>query len=173
MVGEFSLGRSGQIKRPTRESVSPGSLGSLKGKGPVFTLTTSGSEHVRWSHTGYFTSKGEAGKMEGPFAKSAPVKSSETIDDPASDTSVITTKAAASYPFKTFAPDIDIKVTFNMQRTSAGNTDLTFEIENNKFPSYEFLINGGSVWTYPSSYNGPSLYNLSRSTTFKSGTWTV
>jgi hypothetical protein len=152
-------------------TVARSDIGSLAGKPPLFKHSTSGSEHVRWTHTGHFTSKNETGSLEGPVSKSAAVSSNEDrVDNSATETTV-TTKGSAGYPFKALAPDIDYEVAFDLRQDPAGKTALRFTITNNKFPYYELLINGGSVWTYTSSDSGPSLTNLNESATFRSGFW--
>ena len=151
-------------------SVARSDIGNLAGK-PAFTHTTSGSTHVRWTHTGSFTSNGETGSVDGPYSKSAPVASSENAIDNSVDESTITTKGSAGYPFKAASPDIDYALVFDFKRDVGGKMMVKFEVTNNLFPYYELLINGGSVWNYSSSSTGPGLTNLNRSTTFKSGWW--
>jgi hypothetical protein len=109
--------------------------------------------------------------VDGPTKKSAPVTSSEKrVDDSVTESTVIT-QGSAGYPFLKAAPDIDYKVKFVFKQDPAGPTAVRFEITNNLFPYYELLINGGIVWTYKSSDTGPSLNNLNRFTTFRSGFW--
>lgn len=152
--------------------VIPGSdIGSLAKSRTLFTHDTSGSEHVRWVHTGYLTSKGEIGKVEGPIKESARVSSTETKVDNSDTESTVTTTGASSYPFKAASPDIDYTVIFVFKQDPGGQIAVRFEITNNKFPYYELLINGGIVWTYTSADTGPGPINLNTSVTFKSGFW--
>ena len=151
--------------------IAKANIGSFQGRGNLFSHTTSGSEHVRWKHTGTFSSKDETGSLDGPTFKSAAPKSSEEHVDTATDESTITTEGAANYPFKALSPDIDYKVVFKLKREAGGKTRLNFEITHNMFPFYELLINKGSVWTHSATDTGPSISNLSTSTTFKSGAW--
>jgi hypothetical protein len=121
-------------------TIRPSDLGSLESKGNLFTHDTSGSEHVRWVHTGYLTSKGEIGSVDGPTKKSAPVTSSEKrVDDSVTESTLIT-QGSAGYPFVKAAPDIDYKVKFVFKQDPAGPTAVRFEITNNLFPYYELLI---------------------------------
>lgn len=161
--GSHRVGFQGAIPRSD--------IGSLASKGNLFTHDTSGSEHVRWLHTGYLTSKGEIGKLEGPIKKSAPVSSTETKVDNSVSESIVIVKGSAGYPFKAASPDIDYTVIFVFKRDPGGQIAVRFEISNNKFPYYELLINGGTVWTYTSSDTGPGPINLNRTVTFKSGLW--
>jgi Domain of unknown function (DUF4157) len=159
--GSHRLGFAGRIVRAV--------IGSLAKAADIFNHTTSGSEHVRWKHTGIFTSKGETGSIDGPYSKSATPKSKESHEDTAADESTVTTKCAANYPFAALSPDIDYKVTFNLKREASGKLRLRFEITKNKFPFYELLIGGKTVWNYSASDPGPTLTNLSSSDTVKSG----
>ena len=161
--GSHRVGFRGTIRRSD--------IGSLARKGDLFKHDTSGSVHIRWVHTGYVTSKGEIGSLNGPINKSAPISSTEERVDNSSTQSTVTTTGSASYPFKEAAPNIDYEVKFVFARDPGGQTVVRFEITNNKFPYYELLINGGTVWNYTSADTGPGPINLNTSTTFKSGFW--
>jgi hypothetical protein len=152
-------------------TINTDDIGSLANKPNAFSHDTSGSTHVRWTHTGNFTSSGETGSLDGPTSASAPVKSSESHADTSATASTVTTKGSCGYPFKVASPDIDYKLVFNLTKNVGGKTAVRFNVENNLFPYYELLINGGSVWTYTPSSSGPGLINLNRSTSFQSGDW--
>ncbi len=146
-------------------SVSAADIGSLKSKGTLFTHGTSGSAHVRWEHTGIFTSSGETGSIKGPIRASAAAKSSEKRVDLSADESEVTVTGAASYPFSLAAPDIDYELVLRFKRDAAGKTVVSGTITTNVFPFYELMINGKSVWTYSSSGTGPGVWNLNTSQT--------
>lgn len=150
-------------------TVARGDVGALASKSNVFTHSTSGSAHVRWTHTGYFTSKDETGKVDGPYTKSGAVTSDEKHTDISSDESTITTTGACGYPFKAASPDIDYKLVFDVKKDHGGATLVQAEVTNNLFPYYELLINGKVVWKFVSTDTGPGVINLNRSTTEKTG----
>jgi hypothetical protein len=161
--GSRRLGFSGNIP--------PKQIGSLGGKSNLFNHTTSGSEHVRWLHTGLFTSKNETGVVDHPPKKSATPSHSEEASDLTANESTITTKGSANYPFATGSPDIDYTVTFNLKRDVDGKTRLRFEITKNLFPYYELLINDKVIWKYSALAPGPSIPNLTSSDYFRSNDW--
>jgi hypothetical protein len=146
-------------------TVSSADVGSLKSKGALFSHSTSGSERVRWRHTGLLTSSNETGSVEGPIKKAAKVKSSESHEDVSADESVITTEGAASYPFSALAPDIDYKLALRLIK-AGGKLHVEGEITTNEFPFYELIINGSVVWRFSSSSTGPGT-NLLKSTKSK------
>ncbi len=152
-------------------SIDKAEIGALANKPNGFAHSTSGSTHVRWKHTGTFTPTDETGSLEGPIKKSAPVTSSETHADKAAGQSTVTTSGACSYPFAKLSPDIDYTLTFDLRKADAGKTGVKFNVKNNKFPAYELLINGGSVWKYVPTDTDPGNVNLRSSDTFQSGEW--
>ncbi len=148
-------------------SVPGADIGGAKSKGAYFAHSTSGSARVRWKHSGLLTSSGETGSVEGPFKKSADVKSAEEHDDVSSTKSVITVTGAGSYPFNAMAPDIDYKLVFTLDRDPSGKILLNGEITTNVFPFYELMINGTLAWSFSSKGTGPGIVNLNTSQTSK------
>jgi hypothetical protein len=161
--GSHRLGFAGKVPRAD--------IGSLDRKPPLFTHTTSGSEHVHWQHTGDYSSNNETGSVDRPFAKSASPSSSEAHADSGVDESTVTTKGSANYPFKALSPDIDYTVAFELKRETGGRTRLRFTITKNLFPFYELLINGRAVWKYTAPDPGPTVSNLTKTDKFRSGDW--
>lgn len=57
------------------------------------------------------------------------------------DTTVLTAKAAGSYPFiKVVAPDIDMQLTVTLRRRG-DQIEINFEGQHDQFPAYELVIN--------------------------------
>ena len=153
-------------------TVNSGDIGALASKGTTFTHDCSASHRVQSTDTGWVTSSGETGSVDGPHAKTAPVKGvTETAADSGS-TSSIETKGAASYAFMpTLSPDIDYKVKFSFAKKATGGVDASASIEHNLFPFYELLVNGTPIWNWSASDTGPTLTNLNRSKTDFVGPW--
>jgi hypothetical protein len=148
-------------------SVSAADIGKLKSKGTIFHHDTSGSERVRWEHTGYVTSSKETGSLNGPISASAGVSSSEEHKDISADESVVTVSGSAGYPFSLAAPNIDYKLVLRFERQPDGKVVVSGDITTNIFPFYELLINGTAAWRYSSSGTGPGVWNLNSSQTSK------
>lgn len=147
-------------------------IGSLSAKGSMFTHWCDASHRVRSTDTGWVTSSGETGSVDGPHSKSAPVTGvTETRNDtPASST--VETKGAAAYAFMpTLSPNIDYNVKFRFDRKPAGGVDVSTWIEHNLFPFYEIIVSGTTIWTYSSSDTGPDLSNLNSSAKYHVGPW--
>jgi len=146
-------------------SVPAAGVGSLAGSGDIFTHWCDASHRVRSTDTGYFTSKGETGKVDGPTAKTATASHSETRKDSGSS-STVETKGSAAYAFMPhLSPDIDYKLNLTFTRNAGGGVDVSAVIEHNLFPFYEFIVNGKILWTFSSKDKNPNLKNLNTSTT--------
>ena len=129
-------------------TIARADIGALAPKPNMFNHDTSGSTHIRWTHTGHFTSAGETGSVDGPYTKSAAVSSSEEHADVSSEESTVTTSGAAAYPFSAVSPDIDYKLVFHCKKDTGGATLVQVEVKHNLFPYYELLINGKIVWKF-------------------------
>ena len=94
----------------------------------------------------------------------------EVAHDTGPDSSEVTVKASASYPF-IFAPDIDYEVTFSFCRMDESTVIVSVKGSHNKFPCYEALVNGSDhIWKYDAKaegYSEPGLYNLNSTYDFQ------
>jgi hypothetical protein len=152
-------------------TVNTGDIGALAGKGKIFDHKCDPSHRVQSTDSGYFTSSGETGKLDGPHAKTAPVTGQDEKRSDAGSSSTVETKGAASYAFMpTLSPDIDYDVKFEFVKTATGATVETW-IEHNLFPFYEVLVNGTTIWNYSAKDTGPTLTNLNSSAKYHVGPW--
>ena len=147
-------------------TVDTGDIGALAGKGTTFSHDCNPSHRVRSTDTGWLTSSGETGSVDGVHTKTAPATGvSETASDSGS-TSIIETTGAAAYAFRPFvSPNIDYKVLFTFVKNTSGGVDVSATITHNLFPFYELLVNGTSIWSFSSADTNPSLTNLNSSKT--------
>lgn len=76
------------------------------------------------------------------------------------DTTVVSHESAASYPFSSMAPNIDLSGTWTFTRDASGTVQMTASGEHNAFPYYEILVNGQSAYKFSSTDTGPGLINL-------------
>jgi RHS repeat-associated protein len=80
--------------------------------------------------------------------------------DTSKRTTRIETGAGASYPFSSFAPSINLDMSFAITRYRDGSVGLIITGSHNEFPAYEIIVNGKVVYEdYPTS-SGPGLGNL-------------
>jgi hypothetical protein len=153
-------------------TINSDDIGHLKSKGNLFTHHSDDS-HRAWAEItgGWINPKVGHVKL---LTKNAAAQGSEktAVDTPTSSSKFA--KSWASYPFKSTAPNIDISATWTFTKPSptATTVDLKVEGEHNKFPFYEVLINGTSIYTFTSTSTGPGLLNLNSSKSFAaSGTF--
>jgi hypothetical protein len=114
--------------------------------------------------TGYVTSSGESGSVDGPHSKTAVADSKETVANSPGKTE-IETHGAAAYPF-IMSPNIDYVTRWTLIRGPAGATAVGVVGLHDSFPFYEILVNGKSLYSYRSKDNGPSITNLNTLTAF-------
>lgn len=147
-------------------TINTAALGHMMGGSVVFTHDGDPSRRVSTTDTGYFTSTGETGRVDGPYAKTADKKHEEVVEDPAPGKTTVWTKGSAAYAFMpTIAPDIDYDLAWAFQRESDGTVTVNLRIIHDMFPFYELLINGSSEYTFTSADPGPTVGNLNSSTT--------
>ena len=73
--------------------------------------------------------------------------------------SIVCIKAAAAFPFHSFAPDIDYKVCFEITHYQQGYT-VTLHGWRNDFPAYEAFVNDELEYTFYPTSSGPGIWNL-------------
>jgi len=115
------------------------------------------SQRVRTNVDGLFSKTGE---VESESKRSKPQQKVQT-STPHVEGSEYTVQAFAGYPFAMLAPDIDYTLSMGVSVDANDRTVLDIDALHNKFPYYELLVNGKSVYTWAApGETGPGLWNL-------------
>ena len=151
-------GGSSRIRSVTR-NISADELGNLKGEESGLVETVAGStKRIRKK---FMLGNVNANQPLIEFQeKTATPTQRVTVRDINACTSTIKIKAAGSYPFSNFAPDINYTVTWTLERLDNGKIKVRAKGSHNRFPNYEGLVDGQQFYEFDTKGSGPSLWNL-------------
>jgi hypothetical protein len=83
--------------------------------------------------------------------------------------SYIWASASAGYPFNDYAPSVDYNIEIHACELADGSVKLAMSGMHNDFPAYEIIVDKSLVFHYYPTDPGPSIRNLTMSTTFSFG----